>query len=101
MSSPADDASLAGPRTALAWQRTALVFATLAALCLGAAAHRHELAAGAAGAAILAGVALAVRRRGERPRRPERPGDPAGVRLVAGATVGAAALVAVLVVAGH
>jgi Domain of unknown function (DUF202) len=38
---PVPDRGLAAERTALAWQRMALGFTSLAAVTLGAAAHRH------------------------------------------------------------
>jgi len=64
---PSGDPGLAAERTALAWQRMALSFTSLAALTLAAAAHRDALwmLAPAAGLFLIgAAIWLYARRRG-------------------------------------
>jgi uncharacterized membrane protein YidH (DUF202 family) len=92
------DPGLAAERTALAWQRMALGFTTLAAVTLAAAAHRNapRLVLPAAGLfAVAAGVWLYAR------RRVADPGTPTTARplaLLAVATVAAAVVAAVMAV---
>ena len=92
----ARDPGLAGERTALAWQRMAMGFTSLAALTLGVAAHRHAPAMVVPAAALFA-VALVLwryaRRRGTQPSRHARARELAWLSL---ATVLAAVLAAVL-----
>jgi uncharacterized membrane protein YidH (DUF202 family) len=86
--------SLFRERTALAWQRSALSFAAIAGVTLGAAAH-HRRAWLLAPAVALLGVALAVWRhaRVAGPLPQSRP-----LRLVTAATTAAAGLAAVVVI---
>jgi uncharacterized membrane protein YidH (DUF202 family) len=92
-----DDPGLARERTALAWQRMALSFITLAAVTLGAAAHRGEpdlLIPSAALFAVAGAVWRYARRRiADRSLPTARP-----VALLAAATAVAALAAAVLVV---
>src|SRR5919202_5084566 len=88
------DPGLAGERTALAWQRMALGFTTLAAVTLAAAAHLHApwLVLPAVGLfAVAAAIWLHARRRVADPGLPTTAPPPA---LLAAATA-AAAIVAV------
>jgi uncharacterized membrane protein YidH (DUF202 family) len=94
------DPGLAAERTALAWQRAALGFTTLAAVTLAAAAHRHapRLVLPAAGLFAVAGAVWLHAR-----RRVAAPGIPTTARplaLLAAATT-AAAIVAVLMAVGR
>src|SRR3954471_18212110 len=87
------DPGLAAERTALAWQRMALGFTTLAALTLAAAAHRNAprlVLPAAALFAVAAAVWLHARRR---VGAPDTPTTARPLALLAAATV-AAALVA-------
>ena len=84
-------------RTSLAWQRSALAFAGLAAVVLGVAAHRNAPGLLAPSAALVA-VAAAVWRQGRRAyERPEVRAQPRALALLAIATA-LAALVAMIVV---
>jgi uncharacterized membrane protein YidH (DUF202 family) len=87
------DRGLAVERTALAWQRTTLGFTSLAALILGAAAHRQAawMLGPAAGLFVVAGLAWRYARR--RSAAPGAGTDRRALRWLAAAT-GAAALVA-------
>jgi uncharacterized membrane protein YidH (DUF202 family) len=93
---PARDPGLASERTALAWQRMALSFTSIAAVTLAAAAHRRVpwlIAASVVLFAVAAAVWLYARRRsGDRglstARRP--------LALLSAAAVGAAVAAAVL-----
>ncbi len=90
----ARDPGMAPERTALAWQRMATGYTTLAALVLGAAAHRGEpwlIVPAVLLLAVALGVYLESRRRtagGEQ--------DPRALRALAVATTVAAILAAVL-----
>src|SRR5919202_4889249 len=92
------DPGLAAERTALAWQRMALGFTTLAAVTLAAAAHRHapRLVLPAVGLfAVAAAIWLHAR------RRVADPGIPTTARplaLLAAATMAAALVAAVMAV---
>jgi uncharacterized membrane protein YidH (DUF202 family) len=94
------DPGLAAERTALAWQRAALGFTTLAAVTLAAAAHRHalRLVLPAVGLfAVAAAVWLHARRRVADPGKPTRARP---LALLAAATA-AAAIVAVVMAVGR
>jgi uncharacterized membrane protein YidH (DUF202 family) len=95
---PPDDPGLARERTALAWQRMALSFITLAAVTLGAAAHRGEPDLLIPSATLFA-VAAAVWRYARR-RSADRslPTAARPVALLAAATALAALAAAILVV---
>src|SRR3954471_9483335 len=93
------DPGLAAERTALAWQRMALGFTTLAAVTLAGAAHGHApgLVLPAAGLfAIAAAVWLHARRRVGDPQTPTT-GRP--LALLAAAAAAAALVAAVMAVA--
>jgi hypothetical protein len=87
------DPGLAVERTALAWQRMALGFTSLAALTLGAAAHRHApwMLGPAGGLFVVAGLVWRYARR--RGADPGAATDRRALRWVTAATA-AAALVA-------
>jgi uncharacterized membrane protein YidH (DUF202 family) len=92
------DPGLAAERTALAWQRMALGFTTLAAVTLAAAAHRNAprlVLPAAALFVVAAAVWLHARRRVADPAVPTtaRP-----LALLAAATVVAALVAAVMAV---
>jgi uncharacterized membrane protein YidH (DUF202 family) len=93
---PPGDPGLARERTALAWQRMALSFTSLAAVMLAAAAHRQRLWF-LAPAALLFAVGAAIWLYARR-----RTGDPAlftarrPVALLSGAAVAAAVAAGVL-----
>src|SRR3954454_14975695 len=92
------DPGLAAERTALAWQRMALGFTTLAALTLAAAAHRKAPGLVLPAAALFA-VAAAVWLHAR--RRVGASGTPTTARplgLLTAATVAAALVAAVLAV---
>jgi len=61
---PADDPGVASERTALAWMRTGLVYATLGGLTLTVAAHHDRWVIGIAIAAIFAACGYLVGRQG-------------------------------------
>src|SRR3954453_22406426 len=92
------DPGLAEERTALAWQRMALGFTTLAAVALAGAAHRH------AAWLVLPAVALFVVAAAVWLHARRRVGDPAvrttarPLALLAAATVAAALVAAVMAV---
>ena len=75
-----DDPGLARERTGLAWERSALTFAALAAVVLGVAAH-HDAPALLALSAALVAAGAAVWRHGRRSY--EREGAPPQVRALA------------------
>jgi uncharacterized membrane protein YidH (DUF202 family) len=105
MRSPADDPGMASERTALAWVRTGLLFATVGAVALAAAADRGTLVAGGLVAALLVGLGVAVARHGRasyRRRRRERryAAEAGGALLVAAATLVAACAAVALIVGG-
>jgi uncharacterized membrane protein YidH (DUF202 family) len=93
---PAGDPGLARERTALAWQRMALSFTSIAAVTLAAAAHRQRPWM-LAPAAVLFAVGAAIWRYARR-----RIGDPRlgtsrrPIALLAGAVVVAAVAAALL-----
>jgi uncharacterized membrane protein YidH (DUF202 family) len=92
------DPGLAAERTALAWQRMALGFTTLAALTLAAAAHRNAprlVLPAAALFAVAAAVWLHARRR---VGAPDTPTTARPLALLAAATVAAALVAAVMAV---
>jgi Domain of unknown function (DUF202) len=88
------DPGLAVERTALAWQRTASGFTTLAALTLGAAA-RHGEPWLAVPAVPLLFVAIAVYREGRR-RGAGAPTDARAMRALAAAATAVAVLAVAL-----
>jgi uncharacterized membrane protein YidH (DUF202 family) len=93
----------ANERTALGWQRSGLSLAVIAAILLGHAVHEHQ-PGGVVAAAVIAAGALWVGRIGRRLYRQRRDSvqDPAAGPLLAitAVTLLAAALAAVLVLAG-
>ena len=102
---PADAQGTASERTALAWVRTGVLYATVGAVALAAAAYQGTLAAGGLVAALMAGLGVAVARHGRasyRRRRRERryPADAGGALLVAAATLVAACAAVAMVVGG-
>ena len=103
---PVEDRASARERTALSWQRTALLFGTLAGIALVAAARRSELVAGLPIAVLLGALSLGLRSHGRRLYVARRAGgvsgaDVRGVQLVTGATLLAAAVLAGLVIGGR
>jgi uncharacterized membrane protein YidH (DUF202 family) len=95
MPSPAErrGGSLFRERTALAWQRSALSFAGVAGVTIGAAAHHRRVWLLAPGAVLLV-VALLVWRHARVPGPLPQSGP---LRLVSAATAAAAALAAFIV----
>jgi uncharacterized membrane protein YidH (DUF202 family) len=95
---PSSDPGLARERTALAWQRMALSFMSLAAVTLGAAAHRGEpdLLIPSAGLFAAAGAVWRYARRRITDRSLPTAARP--VALLAAATALAALAAAILVV---
>ncbi len=96
---------MASERTALAWVRTGVLYATVGAVALAAAADHGTLAAGGLVAALLGGLGVAVARHGRasyRRRQRERryPADPRGALLVAAATLVAACAAVAMIVGG-
>jgi hypothetical protein len=90
---------LARARTGLAWERSALVHATLAGVVLGVAAHRDAPAVVPFGIALLA-VAAAVWRRGRRAYAWEDvAAQPRALALLTASTAVAALTAAALVLA--
>lgn len=92
------DPGMAAERTALAWQRMATGFTTMAALVLGAAAHRGEpWLILPAGALLLVALAVYIESR----RRSAGGGqDPRALRALAVATTAVAVLAAILAALG-
>ncbi len=101
MSSAADrprDPGLAVERTALAWQRMATGFVTLAALTLGGASRRDEPWMLIPALGLLA-VAVVVYRQGRR-RAAGGPPQPRALATLAAAVVAAAVVAAAVALAG-
>ena len=61
---PADDPGVASERTALAWMRTGVVYATLGGLTLAVAAHNNRWVFGIVTAAIFVACGYFVGRKG-------------------------------------
>jgi uncharacterized membrane protein YidH (DUF202 family) len=95
------DRGVARERTGLAWERSALSFATLAGVALAAAAHRDEPALLLLAAALVAVAALAWRHGRRAYARAAVASQPRAIALLALVTVLAALGAAAAVIASR
>jgi uncharacterized membrane protein YidH (DUF202 family) len=93
------DPGLAEERTALAWQRMALGFTTLAAVTLAAAAHRQALLLLVPAAALFAVAAAVWRHARRRMADPDVPTTARPLALLAAATAAAGLVAAIMALA--